>query len=151
MAGAGLRMIEDPVRLRRELFEQEIDKCKRNIELIFDEYSRILDKDQSLTTAGEIRDTRETLRKLGKTYINADRLLRTKEDWAYDVINELVDHNKCLKEWIYRREDPSFDTDNCMTILEARILAVYQTTQRLVDSVKDAQEGLISSVLKELY
>ena len=131
---------------RRDLFEVEIDKCKVNIELIFDEYSRIIESypGQFLSTVGELKDVLNTLRQLGKTYINADNLLMTKDDWAKDVIMEVKHHNQVLKEWIHRRENPDFDMDNCMTILEARILAVYQTTQRLVDASKDAQRAIAS-------
>ena len=144
-----MKIVTDPWKIRRELFEQEIDRCKRNVELIFDEYSRILDKDQFLTTTDQVKDSRDTLRQLGKTYINADILLRTKDDWTDDVIDELEDHNKGLREWIHRRENPEFDMDNSITILEARIHAVYPTTQRLVDAVRDAQEALYSHLWKE--
>ena len=137
--------------IRRELFEREIRRCKRNIELIFDEYSRIIKSHpgQFLSTVGELKDVVNTLRQLGKTYINADTLLRTKDDWRDDVTEELEDLNSDLKEWIYRRENPEFEMDKSMTILKSRILPAYKTTQRLVDSVEDAQKALICQSGKE--
>lgn len=131
---------------RRQAFEREIDKCKRNVELIFDEYARIVEPypNQFLTKAGEIEDTRDTFKQLGKTYINLDNLLKTRDDWSNDVIAELETRNHDLRVWIHRRENPDVDLGNAFEILGGSVYRVYDTTENLVGAVKDAETARLS-------
>lgn len=131
---------------RRQAFEQEIDKCKRNVELIFNEYSRMVygKKGPFITTLEEIEESRNLMNQLGQTYINADNLLRNKDDWSNEVIAELEDSNRRLRRWIHRRETPDFDMDSSMEMLHHSVFDVYATTENLVGAVKDAEIARLS-------
>ena len=131
---------------RRQAFEQEIDKCKGNVELIFDEYSRMVygKKGLFITTLEEIGESRNLFVQLGQTYINADNLLRNKEDWAPDVIKDLEQGNDRLRRWIHRRETPDFDMDSSLEIPHYSVYNVYNTIEHLVAAVKDAETARLS-------
>ena len=79
---------------RREFFEIELEKCKEILGDIFKEYTSIWEtkdkEDEKMPEKDFLTRHYRTLETMSKIFINADLLLKNKNDWNLQTIREIV-------------------------------------------------------------
>ena len=133
---------ETTVEGRRELFEIEIEKCKEILGDIFKDYTSIWDikdkDDKEMPEEDYSQRHQEILQNIAKLFMNADTLLKNKNDWDMKVVERIEGDSKGLRKWTKRRVLYGLGRGNLFSILSIYLMNLDDTFTSLIEKIKES-------------